>query len=264
MTPLNIKLIRIDGGTQSRAEIRQDVVDQYCEALREGAEFPAVRVYSDGDYYYLADGFHRYFAHLKANKAGIKAEVVKGTLRDAILYSLGANALHGLQRTVDDKRKAVQIMLDDLEWGDWTDREIARQCNVSHPFVAQLRAARKETAGDEERKFKTKTGKVSTRKVKEVEPEPEPDFDPRNELIETLTKEVSTLSDKLAVAALSGNEQDKSLAETTIAELRERVRILEIENEALRQSRDQFQNENAAMMKQIAVMRKKMKAAGIQ
>ena len=105
--PLNIKLIRIDGGTQSRATINQAVVDQYADAIKDGSEFPAVRVYHDGNFYYLADGFHRYFAHLKAGKAGIKAEVVNGTLRDAILYSFGANALHGLQRTAEDKRKVV-------------------------------------------------------------------------------------------------------------------------------------------------------------
>lgn len=264
--PLNIKLIRIDGGTQSRASINQTVVDQYAEAIKDGSEFPAVRVYHDGNFYYLADGFHRYFAHLKAGKAGISAEVINGTLRDAILYSFGANALHGLQRTVDDKRKVVMTMLEDFEWTTWTDREIARQCHVSHPFVAQLRASMGKPQ-PETRKYKTSTGKTAERKV-EVKlptkpasplPQPEEDFDPRDELIDTLTNEVTQLNDKLAVASVQGNEEDKDLASKTIAELREQVRILEIDNVALRKSRDQFQDENAQLKRQVSMLTKKLK-----
>jgi len=30
-------------------------------------------------------------------------------------------------------------LLEDAEWRGWSDREIAVQCNVSHPFVASLR-----------------------------------------------------------------------------------------------------------------------------
>ena len=264
--PLNIKLIRIDGGTQSRASINQTVVDQYAEAVKEGSEFPAVRVYHDGNFYYLADGFHRYFAHLKAGKAGINAEVVNGTLRDAILYSFSANALHGLQRTTDDKRKVVMTMLEDFEWSTWSDREIARQCHVSHPFVAQLRAGMGKPE-PESRKYKTSKGKTAERKVevklptKPASPFPQPveDFDPRDELIETLTSEVTQLNDKLAVASVGGETEEKNLAAKTIADLREQVRILEIDNVALKKSRDQFQNENAQMKRQIAMLQKKLK-----
>lgn len=259
MTALNIKLIRIDGGTQSRSEINQAVVEQYAEAVKEGAQFPAIRVYHDGNYYYLADGFHRYFAHLKAGKAGINADVINGTLRDAVLYSLGANALHGLQRTNADKRKSVTMMLEDFEWSTWSDREIARHCNVSAFLVAEVRT---ELGKDSDtRKFKTATGKVTERKVKKKEEKQEKEeFDPRDELIETLTKEVTELNDKLAVTALEGGEEEKKLAGETIAELRERIRILEIENEALKKSRDQFQNENAQLKRQVAMLTKKLKA----
>src|SRR5262249_23433356 len=37
------------------------------------------------------------------------------------------------------KRRAVGRMLLDPEWRKWADREIARQCGVSHPFVATMR-----------------------------------------------------------------------------------------------------------------------------
>jgi hypothetical protein len=69
----------------------------------------------------------------------IDCEVRQGTIRDAILYSVGANANHGIRRTNADKRRSVLRLLNDGEWGKWSDRKIADQCGVSHTFVAQVR-----------------------------------------------------------------------------------------------------------------------------
>jgi hypothetical protein len=62
-----------------------------------------------------------------------------GTVRDAILFSLGANRAHGLRVTNADKRKAVGAMLADAEWSAWSDRKIADACGVSQPFVSGMR-----------------------------------------------------------------------------------------------------------------------------
>jgi hypothetical protein len=62
-----------------------------------------------------------------------------GTLRDAILHSVGANEEHGQPRTNLDKHKAVKTMLSDEEWGTWTDNRIAGVCKVSHTFVTSVR-----------------------------------------------------------------------------------------------------------------------------
>ena len=112
MNELNIKLIRIDGGTQSRVSIDQTVVSEYADSIEAGSVFPPVRVYFDGVSYWLGDGFHRYFAHLKAGKEGIATDVVNGTQRDALLYSVSANALHGLRRTNADKRDRKSTRLN--------------------------------------------------------------------------------------------------------------------------------------------------------
>ena len=56
-----------------------------------------------------------------------------------MLFSVGANAAHGLPRTREDKRPAVLTLLGDAEWSKWSDREIARQCGVAHSFVGSLR-----------------------------------------------------------------------------------------------------------------------------
>jgi DNA-binding transcriptional regulator YiaG len=66
-------------------------------------------------------------------------EVRQGTRRDAVLFSVGANADHGLRRTNADKRRAVEVLLRDEEWKQWNDHEIGRQCNVSHHTVAKVR-----------------------------------------------------------------------------------------------------------------------------
>jgi hypothetical protein len=96
-------------------------------------------MFFDGVSFWLADGFHRYHAHRQAGAMEMVADIRTGTQRDAILFSVGANASHGLRRTNEDKRKAVTILLSDPEWGAWSDREIARQCGVGAPLVADVR-----------------------------------------------------------------------------------------------------------------------------
>lgn len=136
---IDIPTIRIDGGTQSRASLYQNVVDDYASAMGDGTSFPPVVVFYDGTDHWLADGFHRYHAHVKLGLAEIDADVRQGTRRDAILYSVGANESHGLRRTNEDKRRAVLTLLNDAEWAKWSDREIAKVCAVSHVFVGRLR-----------------------------------------------------------------------------------------------------------------------------
>lgn len=131
--------IRIDGGTQSRVEINEAAVADYRLVLSGGGELPPVVVFHDGAAYWLADGFHRLFAHLAEDRATIPAVVRAGTKRDALLFSCGANTAHGLRRTNEDKRKAVGILLADAEWAAWSDRKIAEACGVGAPFVGDVR-----------------------------------------------------------------------------------------------------------------------------
>lgn len=135
--PSNI--IRIDGGTQSRAQLDPQAVADYSESVAGGAVFPPVVVFFDGSEYWLADGFHRMAAFTQAGSDQIDVEIRQGTRREAILYSVGANEDHGLRRTNEDKRRAALTLLNDEEWKQWSDREIARRCNVSDRFVNNLR-----------------------------------------------------------------------------------------------------------------------------
>lgn len=141
-TTVPLSAIVNDGGTQMRAGMDAATITEYEEAIKgvDGWPFPPVVVYHDGEKYWLADGFHRVnAAHRSGKHTAIPAEVKAGTRRDAILYAAGANASHGLRRTNGDKRRAVEVMLRDAEWSQWSDREIGRQCAVSHMFVSNLR-----------------------------------------------------------------------------------------------------------------------------
>jgi hypothetical protein len=140
ITLLHLAAIRTDGGSQIRAELNQFVVDDYAMAMRQGADFPPIVVFSDGQDYWLADGFHRLAAGQQAGLTEISTEIHAGTRRDALLFAVGANAHHGLPRTNLDKRRAVSMLLEDPEWCHWSDREIARVAAVSHEFVRTLRA----------------------------------------------------------------------------------------------------------------------------
>ncbi|MFN4296777.1 MAG: ParB N-terminal domain-containing protein [Brevundimonas sp.] len=183
---INIADVRVNGGTQSRASIDRGVVSDYAEAMKDGAEFPPIVVFFDGSAYWLADGFHRYEAYSLAQVYDVPADVRQGTQRDAILFSVGANAAHGLRRTNDDKRRAVMTLLNDPEWAAWSDREIGRQCGVGNRFVGDVRKAHcvPDTVS-QERTYTTKHGTTATMQTANIgtssagkatdRPAPEPD-----------------------------------------------------------------------------------------
>lgn len=270
---LNIGALVLDERLQSRTEIIEQNIAEFADDIKAGDEFPPVLVYFDGINYYLTDGYHRYHAHKRANKAGLLCKVINGTIRDAILHSTSVNSDHGMRRTHADKRKAVMTMLDDIEWSLWSNSEIARHCKVSVPFVSNLR----DSGGPSEVKYKTASGKTakkakaSGRPVKEKEPElkaPVVVEEPKNEaltardeLIAHLTKENEDLTVNLALAHSGGTVEEKAEALSIITGLREDVRILNIELSSVKQSRDTFQQENSQLKKQVLSMQRQLKKA---
>lgn len=259
---LKLKDIRLDGGTQPRQFINQDVVGEYSECMLEDATFPPVVVFNDGANHWLADGFHRYHANKKAGFLDIDCDVRTGTLREAVLYSLSANAHHGLRRTNDDKRRAVTIMLQDIEWSEWSDSEIARHCDVSHVFVGRVR----KSLGLEktEKKYVNKHGQETKMKMpsEPVIMKPQEEMQKEDHLAELaaaheeLAEENARLLDKLAVQNMEGTEEEKQAAADTIESLRAQLKTAEAEINALKVSRDSFQAENAELKKQVAYWRK--------
>lgn len=173
--------IRTDGGTQPRASLFEETVAAYVEDMNRGDAFPPITVFFDGQDYWLADGFHRFAAAKARGSSGLQADVRQGTQRDAILFSVGANADHGRARTNEDKRRAVLRLLNDPEWAAWSDREIARHCRVSPPLVATLRPAVTVNSYSEpaERIFTTRHGTTATMNTGSIGRRPEPAPEPR-------------------------------------------------------------------------------------
>jgi hypothetical protein len=260
---ISLDAINITGGTQSRLKIDEDYVEEILGKMKEDTEYQPVTAFFDGKEYWLADGFHRYHATRKNGKASIKCNVTHGLLRDAILYSKSANNRHGLPPTLQDKLHNAKELIEDFEWGEWSNREIGRICDVSHVTVAKLRVGKVP----EKVKFVNKDGEVKTRTTKP--PKAEKTFDVAtpatpatpvdDELqvaIEFLVLENEKLSDQLAVKGSA----DPELAGKTIAELRDEIKQLTIELNSVKISRDQFQAENAQLKKQVTYLQKQLKA----
>jgi hypothetical protein len=266
---LNIGAIVMDERLQSRAEISEDVVAEYADAIAAGAEFPPVLIFFDSINYYLTDGYHRLLAHKRAEKVSILCDVRPGSITDAIFHSTGVNTSHGMRRTYADKRKAVMTLLDDFEWRDMSNTEIAKHCHVSPSFVSDLRKGAGKDTGDTV-KYKTSTGKVMEKKkapgrapkepeLKGPEITPPAQDDQNQEAIDMLLAENEELKARVAVVAMEGTPEEKQAATALIDELREDLRITKIELAAVKQSRDQYQSENQQLKQQVSMQQRQLK-----
>lgn len=262
---LELKKLRLDGDTQPRVSLNEEVVADYTEHVMNGVAFPPVVVFHDGSSYWLADGFHRYFAHKRAGKDEIDADVRTGTLRDAMLYSVGANTQHGLRRSNEDKRRSVLILLNDPEWSEWSDMEIARRAGVSNATIHRVKKSL-QLEDKPTRKF-SKGGVESTMDVSKMfdkKPEPEYTPDPMAELaseLETLMEENKRLKEDKAVESADIPEEQKLDIHEQIENYRQQIKVLETELKAVKRSRDTLQNENAELKKQVMYWKKRFQSS---
>jgi hypothetical protein len=279
MKKLNLLNIRIDGGTQARVELNQDMVKEYAEKMRDGEQFPPVTVFHDGSEYWLADGFHRYFATKANAQTSIEADVKTGTLDDAMLYAFSANGRRGLSMSYEDNRKIIMTMLKHPEWSKWSMADIAKHVGVSKMTVSRVKASmetKPEESSVKKYKYKDEVREVDTDKLKTKKkaerPTTKPDVttaDPNAELqdrigeltytVNTLAEENTLLRDKIAIGQWDASEIEKIDAEQTIKDLRERIRVLEIDNKTMREGRDMWQNRCADYGKTIKSLTSKLK-----
>jgi len=274
---LKLSDIRIDGGTQPRKELDQEMVKDYAEKMRDGTVFPPIVIFNDGSNNWLVDGFHRYFAQKSNGLVSVQVEIHNGTLRDAKLYSFGANGKHGKPPSQEDKRNNIIEMLTDEEWGKWSNTQIAKIVHVASTTVARIRVLLEESKKidkPEKKTFIDKHGNESTMETSNIGRKPKVEEeenvsqikDEKDQTIAELTDTINLLAeentlfrDKIAMGQWNASEIEKIDIEETVANLRERNRILEIENKALRESRDMFQNRNAELIKTINAMKRKDK-----
>lgn len=280
MKTQTIKLsdIVIDAGTQQRVTINNDVVSEYAEAMRCGTKFPAITVFFNGTTYYLVDGYHRYNATKDAGGIDdILADVIDGTKREAVLYSLGVNNSHGIRLTNADKRKAVLTMLDDDEWKYWTDLAISKHCKVTQPFVSKIRkeindthkdiiseniktviisplepAQNLETENPEHEEFDPKEHELQEESRKELYG----DFNPEDE-IEVLQKEVSKLN------AIIESDDRLAAAMSEISRLNALIEVIESQKRGFQSSENAAKKAANMWKNKFEKLEKKMKASGL-
>ena len=185
-----IEEIKTDCSTQMRCEINQSIVKEYRDLI-DGDDWPfddPIIVFSDGKSYWLADGFHRLEACKDAGSLMAECEVKKGNLEAAQDYALQANGKHGLRRTNEDKKKAVEFALNCERWSKLSDRMIADHIGVSNVFVSKMRNQLLTVNSCSEREGADgKLRKVPERQPKEVipvtVPTPKADSEPEFEYV---------------------------------------------------------------------------------
>jgi DNA-binding Lrp family transcriptional regulator len=269
---IKLSFITIDAGTQARAKINKNVVEEYAQLLDEGTTFPPVVVF--GEKNILADGWHRYFAHRAAGIKEIEVESHEGGVREAIFYGFGANKHRGLQMNQADTRSIIGRLLMDNEWSKLGDRKIADHVGVSSSTVLRQRQAM-EGAG----KIKKATIKTYVRDGKDIEVDvsvnqkDEPATPVQNEshpqdlqeikeledMVNDLSEENQKLKDTIAIGAWDATDIEKEDIQETVAELRERIAILERENNSLRSSRDMYMNQAAELSRINKALQSRLK-----
>jgi FtsZ-binding cell division protein ZapB len=277
---INIEAIILDSRLQSRVKTDENMIDEFVESMEQGDVFPPVQIYLvDETDYYLVDGWHRVLACKKLGYEDIDCVIKEGTWREAKWASFAANKQHGLRPSRADRRKQLGECLHDPEWSAYSDNMIAKHCGCSRGLVLQMR---KELKIEKSDVVKTVSGgKVSTTNIKKQKDDGAPEkkdkavkpapvheeeeesfegYDEKDDVIADQKEEIIRLQDRLAIAAFDASDEEKELAQQTIDELREQVRVLEIAMVAVKTSRDTFQKENAEMKKQILAMQKKLKS----
>lgn len=131
---MKIKIEELDLSLQTRAGTDAETIDNYAEAMADGAQFPEVTVFTDGTRYWLADGFHRVMAAKQNGRTEIAADVRKGTADDAVVFGGTANNKQGKRPTRADVQHFLQMVWERREaifGGTPTGGNLAEKCGVS-------------------------------------------------------------------------------------------------------------------------------------
>ncbi len=141
---VDIARLILDGSTQARAAIDPAARARYMERYRDGLDMDPLVLFGDlaSGPLWVGDGHTRASGALDAGMRTVEAQVRPGGQREALLYAISdANGRHGSPLTLTDRRKAAQILIDDPEWSQMADREIARRSGLSPSTIAALRPA---------------------------------------------------------------------------------------------------------------------------
>jgi hypothetical protein len=132
---MKIKIDDLDLSLQTRSGTDAETINNYAEAMADGAQFPDVTVFTDGKHYWLADGFHRVMAAKQLGKKQISADIRKGTEDDAVVFGGTANNKQGKRPTRADVQHFLEMVWARREaifGGTPTGGNFAEKCGVSN------------------------------------------------------------------------------------------------------------------------------------
>jgi hypothetical protein len=124
----------LDPNLYLRDRIDDFTVERYADSW---ARLPPVVVFDVEGSLMLVDGFHRHAAAVMLGRKTIKAEVLSGTMTEALDFASSVNLFHGLPLTRAERRRAVEVKMKLHH--DWSDRKMAEELGVSRELVAKTR-----------------------------------------------------------------------------------------------------------------------------
>ena len=173
----------IKDNTQIRIHLDEKTIKEYTQQYKDHrkqplffSSLPPIEVVYDkkSKKYFMSDGFHRTEAFTRAfpDEKEIEAVVYFGNEKEAILRAIGANQAHGLPRTKADKFNAMETLLLDDEWIEYSDNHLCKLAGCSKAIIKNVLKKWEESGVQElvlrAEKRRGNKNKKAIRKGKEV------------------------------------------------------------------------------------------------
>jgi len=136
----NIRLdLLSDNRSLQQRPLDEETLSRYRALMADGSKFPPIEIISDGPNFWPWDGFHRIECARRQGQKTIRAYVTKGTLRDAVWKSFGANKDHGLPRQKGAAKKIIKQILTDKNWSKKSLSAIAKHVGTTRQYVTKIK-----------------------------------------------------------------------------------------------------------------------------
>lgn len=137
------EIIRDHDTLQVRNEIDPKTVEAYARSMNGGSIFPPVTLYQVEGKLFLVDGFHRVEAAeamldaQRKHSLTISAEIIEGSIGDAIAAAAVANTTNGKQMKKKEYRTSFRMLGESGKLAGMDSRSIAALMNyvVSHVTI---------------------------------------------------------------------------------------------------------------------------------
>jgi hypothetical protein len=132
--------IKLPKALLSYLNINPSILNEYIWAIACGMDLPNLPVFFDGCNYWLANDIEIWEAARHSNFENLNLSINPGTERDAILFACKLNTISKIHPAlIGDQKRAIGLLLNDPEWREWSNLQIANHCGVDELSVAIFR-----------------------------------------------------------------------------------------------------------------------------